>query len=224
MSSPIQALLNRLIKNILPEINSGIRVAIKSNNLDPWGQIAHGTNTFGYIDFDICEASVSANYNIKNMIGLSYFNIDSLEITSAQEGTTPSQLVGAVSMNASVSYFSSEAGGGFEAKCGLFQPSIGISGKAIVDRVTAVATGSFTANIDKDKICLSAITLSTVSINYEDLDIYIDELGLFNSFLRPLIDEIAELFKWQIRGAISSAITPIINNELINVMPQYENL
>jgi hypothetical protein len=225
MSNPIQGLLNNIIKGLLPKINSEIQGVIKSNHLDPWGQVAHGSDTLGTIDLGMCNARAEASYNINNMTGLSSFSIDHLEITSVQEGANVGELVGTVNMTASLaSHLSTHVGGRLEAKCGFLHPSVGIGGSATVSGVTVDATGSFTASIEGSNVCLSAITLSAASINYANVAVSIDGLGIFNAFLKPLTELITGLFKGQIRGAISSAVTPIINKELKTVMPQCQSL
>ncbi|AXG71442.1 hypothetical protein KORDIASMS9_03699 [Kordia sp. SMS9] len=225
MSNPIQGLLNQIIQGQLPKINSEIQGVIKSNHLDPWGQVAHGNDTLGSINLGICHASVVASYNIQNMTGLSSFNIHQLEITSVQQGINPNELVGTVNMIASLSSnISSHLGGSLQARCGFLHPRVGIGGSASVSGVTAAATGTFSASVDGSKVCLNTIALSAASVNYGNVDVSIGGLGIFNKFIGVLTDMISGLFKGQIRGAISSAITPIINRELDNVMPQCESL
>lgn len=224
MSNSIQGLLNSIIESMLPKINSVIQGVVKSNHLDPWGQVAHGTDNLGSIDLGPCNASAIANYNIKNMIGLSSLNIDQLEITSVQQGATPRELVGTMNMTASLkSNLNAQVGGSLEAKCGLEHPSIRIYGIAGISGLRATAIGTFNASTDENRVCINTITFSTVSINYST-QVSLNELGIFNVFSTPLNEMIAELFKGQIRGAISSAITPIINEEFKNLTPQCQSL
>lgn len=225
-SDPIQDFLNAIIKSLLPKINSEIQSAIKSNHLDPWGQVAHGSDTLGSINLGICHASVRASYNVGNMKGLSSFDIKSLQISSAhQDGNNPGKLVGTVTMSGALgSNLSAHVGGGVEAKCGFIHKSVGLGGTATVKGTTVNATGSFTASIDGNKVCLNSVIISNASIDYGNVDVSIDGLGIFNSFLSPLIDVIVGLFKGQIRGAISSALTPLINKEVSSVIPQCKNL
>ena len=225
MSNPIQGLLNVIINEQLPKVNSEIQEAIKNNHLDPWGQVAHGTANLGSVNLGVCNAEARANYHVKNMTGLSSLNIDQLEIKSVQQGANSSEYLGTVHMSALLrGNLTGHLGGRVEASCGFMHPSVAIGGLANVNGLTADATGSFTASMDGNKVCLNSITLSAVSINYANVHVETDGLGIFNEFTAKLIDMITELFKGQISGAISSAITPIISKELESVLPQCQNL
>lgn len=230
MSNPIQDLLNQMIKNQLPTINSAIQGTIKSKNLDPWGQVAHGSDHLGSINFGVFKLSSTANYNIGNMTGLSSFVIDSLDIQSVTaDPNDASKLGGHIHMTASLrSNISAHAGGGITGTFHNFihniSESVGIGGTATASNVSTEASGGFTASVEGGKICLSAINLSNVSVNYGSLNVSIDGLGIFNSLLSPLTDAIIGLFKGPIKGAISSAITPVINSQIKGVLPQCGNL
>lgn len=221
MSNPIQNLLNKIIQGALPEINSGIQNAIKDAHLDPWGQVAHGKDTLGTINLGICHASAIADYNVSNMRGLSTININTLEITSLHQGDSDTQFIGSVNMAASLrGNLSTNVGGGIEAKCGFLHPHVGISGSASVSGTNASATGTLTASIKGGEVCIDSIVISNASVNFSNVDVHIDGLGIFNVFLQPLIDIIVNIFKSQITGAIASAVTPLINTELKKVASQ----
>lgn len=230
MSNPIQALLNKMIKNMLPKINSGIQGAIKNNHLDPWGQVAHGSDRLGSINLGIATVSAYANYNIGRMTGLSSFTINSLQIQSVEaDPNDAAKLTGHMFMSASLnSNLSAHAGGGIKATFKNFihniSQSVGIGGTANVSGVTANATGSFTASVNGNKVCLDSVHISTASVDYGSINVSIDGLGFFNSLLSPLTDAFVNLFKGQIRSAISSAVTPVINSQVNKVMPQCQNL
>lgn len=225
MSNGIQNILNQIIQKQLFTINSRIQAEVKSKNLDPWGQVAHGQQNFGTIDLGICNATVNANYNIQNMLGLSSFSINQLEITSTEARGNSGEFVGSISMAASSrGYLSAHIGGTIDAQCGFEHPSAKIQGVANVGGISATATGSIKASTNADGISLNAITLSGISINYEGLEISIDRLGIFNGVSGLLKDAVMELFREQVHGAISSAMTPIIKEEINSVLPISHNL
>lgn len=226
MSNPIEQLLNKMIQNMLPKINSGIQGAIKSGNLDPWGQVAHGSDTFGSINLGICHASIGANYNVNNMRGLSSFTINSLTVSNVhQDGGDASKLAGTLVLNAGLgSNLSAHAGGGVEAKCGFVHPNVGIGGTATVSGATGNAVGTFTASTNGGKVCLNTISIGSMAIDYSDISVSIDGLGIFNSILSPLTSAISNLFRGPIRGAIGSAVQPIINSNINDALPQCQSL
>lgn len=219
MSNSIQILLNQIIKQALPEINSGIQNEIKSNHLDPWGQVAHGSDRLGSINLGICEASANADYNVNNLRGLSSVEITNLEITSVQ--SQGNKFVGTVNMSAFLrANLSANVGGGIEAQCGFLHPHVGISGSVNVSGTQMSGIGTFEASMDGDKVCLDSIVISRPTINFDNIDVHIDGLGIFNTFLHPLEDLIVGLFKTQISSAVANAVTPLVNNELKNVLSQ----
>lgn len=226
MSNPIEQLLNKMVANMLPTINSGIQGKIRSGNLDPWGQVANGNDCLGSINLGICDASVNASYNISNMSGLSSFTIGSIVLSQTQTNpSNPAQLIGLVTVTASLgSNLSANVSGGIEAKCGFIHPSIGLGGSATVSGVTGLANGSFVATVSSSQVCLTSASISNMAINYGSINVNISGLGIFNSFLSPLVDAIVNLFKGQITGAIGSAVTPLLNSQINGILPQCQNL
>lgn len=222
MSNPIEQFLNQIIKNALPSVNKGIQSGIKNAHLDPWGQVAHGSDTLGKINLGICHASATADYSITNMKGLSSFTIKSLEIMSVQPNASdPSKLAGTISLNASfASNLETSLGGGIEAKCGFIHPHIGISGNTKVSSITASATGTFNASTTKGKVCIDSITVNGFNVNYGSIGVNINGLGIFNVFLKPLEDLIITILKGKIRSAITSAIKSAVNNEIKKEFPK----
>jgi hypothetical protein len=226
MGNPIEQFLNQIIINALPSINKGIQSGIKSAHLDPWGQVANGSDVLGSINLGICHASATADYSITNMRGLSSFTIESLEIVSVQPNASdPSKLDGTIAMNARFgSNLETNLGGSIEAKCGFIHPHVGISGNVEVTSVSASATGTFNASTSKGKVCMDAVTVSGFNVNYGSINIHINGLGIFNVFLKPLEDLITNILKGKIRSAITSAIKSAVNNEIKKEFPKCTNI
>jgi len=224
--NPIEELLNQMIKNMLPQINGGIQQTIKIQNLDPWGQIAHGNETLGSIDIYVCDASVGANYNIGNMQGLSSITINSIILSNTQtDPDNPDKLLGNISVDASMSQnLNARLGGNVEAKCGIFHPNVDISGSATVSGLRASAAGFFSASVNDESVCMDSISMSNMDINYGDLSIDVDSLGIFSFLVNPLVNFIAGTFKGPITGAIANALKPVINGQVNGVLPQCQNL
>ena len=223
-NDPIQAALNQIIQNMLPQVNSAIQGVISSNHLDPWGHVAGSTDNLGHIDLGICTASASASYSITNMRGLSSFSIDSIVINSSQAGAN-NTITGDVSVSAHMGgNLSTGVGGKFTAGCGFIHPSVGISGNATLSSITAHANGVYTASSINGQVCLTALDVRSLIVNYGSVHVDIDGLGIFNSLLGPLVDAITSLFNGQIKSAIGSAITPLIDEEIAKILPQCKSL
>ncbi len=102
--------------------------------------------------------------------------------------------------------------------------SVGIGGEVIISGVTAGAYGSFTASGEGNKFCFNSMNVSPVSLNYGNLNVSIGDLGFFDDFLELLTIAILGLCKGQVRTALSSALTPVIVEQLRKVMPLCESL
>jgi len=219
MNNSTLELLNVSIRNILPKVNYETRGDIKSKNLDPWGQVAHGQQNFGTVNLGIFDAKVKANYNVKNMTGLSFFYIYDMQVTHVENNSNV--LTGGITMSAcSRNNFLAQIGGIVDdySKNGI--PQTQINGSVNVDRITATATGSFKASINGNEVSLKTITISGLSINYDGFDVSTGELGIFNKVSGKLKEAIIVLFRQQVVEAMSSALTPIINEGFGTVLSQ----
>jgi hypothetical protein len=224
--NPIEDLLNQMIAGMLPQINGAIQQNIRSNNLDPWGQVAHGSEGIGSIDLIICDASVGANYNVGNMRGLSSITINSITVSNTQDDPQdPAKLVGNISVVASMAQnLNAGLWGNVEAKCGFAHPSVSIDGSATVSGLRASAAGFFSASQTDDALCLDSISVSNMNVDYSELSVHIDSLGVFGFLLDPLVNVIVGAFKGQITGAIASALKPAVNSEVNKMLPQCQSL
>jgi len=222
--SQFQDLLNALIKSQLPAINTQISSAIKGRGLDPMIHVTSGSDTIGSINLGICTAEAVASYDLQNLTGLSTLQINSLVIVSSTTNPEGTALHGTVKLDAVIkSNLNIHVGGSFRAGCGFIKPSVGIGGSIGISAVSINATGDFDATIGS-QLCLTGIGVRNPGLNYGNIEINIDGLGIFNSLLRPLENFILGLVKGPIVNLIEGAVTPAINDAIRNVMPQCTSL
>lgn len=224
--NPIEDLLNRMIAGMLPQINGAIQQNIRYNNLDPWGKAAHGSECIGSINIGICEASVGANYNVGAMRGLSSITINSITVSNTQDDPNdPAKLVGNINVSASMSQnLNARLWGNVEAKCAFLHPSVSLGGVATVSGLSASATGFFSAFQTPDSVCLGSVSMSNMNVDYSDISVDVDSLGIFSFLLDPLVNVIVGAFKGQITGAIASALKPAVNGEVNKLLPQCQKI
>lgn len=216
-------IVNALIAESLPTINSAIDNEIKSQGYDPWPHVAGGTVSPGSIDLGICHATVYASYNIGNLTGLSSTTINSLVVQDLipQEGN----LVGNIDLSASLgSAFSGSASGSVGAKCGFIHPSVGLSGSVKVDSPAASATGTITVSMVNGKLCITNIAISTPNVSTGTISVNLSGLGIFDVFLDAIADAIVNAFKSQLIGLLASLLTPILNSEIGKNLPICKDL
>lgn len=224
MSNQFQDLLNALIQAKLPQINGAVAAAIRSRGLDPMIHVTSGSQTIGRIDLGICTAEAVAGYALQNLTGLSHLHINSLAITSVTTTPDGSALHGSVQLNATVtSNLGIHLGGSFKAGCGFIKPSVGLGGNVTITSVSINASGDFEATIGP-QLCLTQIEVKNPGLNYGNINVDIDGLGIFNSLLHPLENFILGLVKGPVIGLIENAVTPAVNNALKGIFPQCTSL
>lgn len=211
------AIVNALIDAMLPALNAALPQAIKDAGLDPWEDVAKGSDTLGKINLGVCTASAKASYSIKDMVGLSSLEITSADVLSL-DGTTT--VTGTLTMAAKLNKnLSAKLSGKVSAKCGLISESVSISGSATAKGVTGKATGDFTATIGVPQSCMTSVKITKFSLDYSDIDIKVNGLGVFNSLLDPLVDAIDALFGDAIKGEVADALRPVLNDLLADELP-----
>ncbi len=222
-ANDILKLVNELIAESLPTINTAIDNEIKSQGLDPWPHVAGGTVSPGSINLGICHATVYASYNVGNLTGLSSTTISSLVVTEL----TPqdSGFVGHIDLAASLgSSFSGSASGSVGAKCGFIHPSVGLGGSVKVNSPSASATGTIIISLDGGKLCITKITISTPAVSTGTITVSLSGLGIFDPLLDAIADAIVNAFKGQLIGLLASLLTPVLNNEIGKSLPICKNL
>lgn len=219
-----QDLLNALILAKLPEINTAISSAIRSQGLDPMINVTSGSDTIGSINLGICTAEAVASYALQNLTGLSTLFVNSLVITSSTTTQDGSAMHGKVQLNATLrSDLGIHVSGNFRAGCGFIKPSVGLGGNITISSVSINATGDFDATIG-NTLCLTEVDVMNPGLNYGNINVDIDGLGIFNSLLHPLENFILGLVKGPVINLIEGAVTPAINNALKGVLPQCTSL
>lgn len=212
--------INNLLQALLPILNKAAPALIVSENLDPMATVVSGSSTLGKINLGICKASCKASYSIKNMTGLSSLEILTLTLDSCtQDSNNPITYNGTLSLTAKLnSTLSTKVSGKIKASCSGISDSASISGTAKAKGCTGKGHATFVATIS-DQICLKSMTLSSLSLNYSDIDIDIDGLGVFNSLLDPLVDALNDLFGSYIKSDLSDVVEGVLDDLLEDELP-----
>jgi hypothetical protein len=211
------AIVNALVDALIPTLNEELPQAIKDAGLDPWKTVAKGSDTLGKIDLGVCKASAKASYSITDMKGLSSIEITGADVTSLSGTTT---ITGTLSLSAKLNKdLSARLSGKISAKCGVISDSESISGTATAKGVTGKATGDFTATVGMPQSCLASVKITKFSLDYDDIKVKVDGLGIFNSLLDPLVDAVDALFGDAIKTEVADALRPVLNDLLADELP-----
>jgi hypothetical protein len=215
----ITGLLNGLIANMLPALNKTLSTRIVNAGLDPWPNVDAGSKTLGEIHFHHVDASVTASYAITDMVGLSSMVMTALTVETVDSSKLPT-VSGTLDFAATVNApLSAKVSGEVEAKVEPFHESQGISGTVTATGVTGTGVMDFTATLSFPQSCFTQLTLTTLTLDYADITVRIDDLGVFNDFIKPLTDVINDLFGNDIKTKISDALPPVLNDAIAANLP-----
>jgi hypothetical protein len=216
-NNQFQDLLNKMIQSKLPEINALLVRSIRSGGLDPKVNVTSGSQTIGSIGIWPFRVDAVASYRMQNLTGLSAISINSMGIASVNTTSDGAGLRGTIRLQATMSSNLRMDVGGKITAAGFV--SVGIGGNATMTSGSIDATGDFVATIG-DQLCLTSIYVGTAGLNYGNINLYIDGLGIFNFLLDPLKNFILGQVKGPIINLIQQAIVPPVNNALKDVLPQ----
>jgi hypothetical protein len=228
------AALDKLLTALLPVLNKALVKAIVDEKCDPLAEVAKDKKALGSVNLIICTAKAEASYAVTNMTGLSSLAITSLKASvkdasgSRKVEPKPQTVTGTLDVSAKLGRnLSTKVGGKITASCGSAKESVGISGKATAKVVTGTAKANFTATLGLPESCLTKISLvkNSFRLNYKDIDVDVDkDLGIFDALLNPLIDLINKVLGDKIKGEISHALEPVLDDVLMDVLPLCVNV
>ena len=218
----VQDTLNLMINALLPVLNKELPAFIASEGLDPLENVDSSKDTLGKINLGICKAKAKANYDIKDMKGLSSMEVKSATITSIGSTNNLSNISGTISLSVKLnSNLSAKVSGKLKASCSGISESVKISGKVTAKGVTGNGDATFEAALSDNKgaSCFSTIDINKLNFKYNDIDVKIDGLGIFNEFLKPLVDVVDDLFGEYITDELTPVIRNELNKELTKILP-----
>lgn len=225
MSKDIVGAINLLFEDLIPILNKELPPFIVSEGLDPMKTVVSGSDDLGKINLGICTAKAEADYSITNMKGLSSLvietlTLDSCEINGDESTDTLTEVLGTLSVSARLtSNLSADVSGSIKASCDGISEKVGISGTVTAKGVSGSGQGSFTATVAAHQSCCTKLTITKLNLNYKDIDVSIDGLGIFNDLLDPLVDAINDLFGSYIKDELSSVVKNVLNGLLKDTLP-----
>ena len=222
----ILQLVNEALKDLLPVVNPIIDQEIKSQNLDPWQNVAGGTASPGQYCYDFpwpvgneCVGA-SASWSVTNFKGLSALKIQKFTAISLQKTGGNDEFSADVNLIvSSASSLQGSVSGSVGAKVAFIHPTVSIGGNVTVNSPVANDTGTITVSYKDGKICISKISLSAPTVHTGDISVSVNGLGVFDFLLDGVVNVIVNGFKSQLLGLLSSQLTPLLNREINSQMP-----
>lgn len=216
----VESIINSLLAALLPTLNKQLPAFIKAEGLDPLEKVVSDDITLGKINLGVCTAKAKASYDIKDMTGLSSLVVETLTLDTITSQTNLADVTGTLSLSVKISSdLTAKVNGKVKAACGVISEKESISGKVTAKGATGKGKATFSAGISTSKSCLNDVTITSLSLNYKNVDASINGLGIFNEFLDPLVDAVNDLFGSYIKDALAPVVKKELNEEIDNIVP-----
>jgi hypothetical protein len=219
MAIDITDIANALIDALLPRLNQALPGAIQDAGLDPWPTVAEAKTTLGKVPLGLCSAQAIAKYAVTDLKGLS-----SLEILSATAESVKlerfTHLEGSLTLEVRLEQdLTTKARGSIRAKCGLVGKSKRIKGTGRVVGVSGTAYGTFKATTGMTEQCLTEVNITRIDLDYDDIKVWIDHIGIFNLYLSVLVAAFSALLGSAIKVTAAAALVRVLNPLLASEVP-----
>lgn len=216
----IESVINSLLAALLPAINKQLPSFIQSEGLDPLDKVVSDDETLGKVNLGVCKAKAKASYDIKDMKGLSSMEVETLVLDSIDSQDDLSNVTGTLSLSVKLnSDLTAKVSGKVKAACGVISETASISGKVTAKGVTGKGKATFTAGISTSKSCLNDVKITSLSLDYKNVDVKIDDLGIFNDLLDPLVDAVNDVFGKYIKDALAPVVKTELNKLIDDIVP-----
>ena len=210
MSSQIQAEVNRLFQQDIPQLTSAIDQEIKSSGFDPLRHLMSSANTLGSVDLGVCHASANTNYSIVNTSGLSQLRItDFTSGTLHSKNTAQTEFYGTFQVRGEMNNIQSQIVGRFEAGCGLIHPSEGIGGY-IRSSAEVIISGAFTVLTSGNNVHITEISVQSFTLDFTGINLNLNSLGIFSALQSPFENYMIGAYRYQGKNTLQNMLsTPI---------------
>ena len=219
-----EKITNYLNGNIT-QINTNLDNGIIANNMDPWGQAAHGSSTLKEINLGFCKAEANGNFAVQNLTGLSTLNISEFNISDIYPQSEGSDIYyGVGSCDGTIDALSAGLYGYVRAHCGALGDHVDPTGSISIGGISFTLHFNVSGTLDTsdNEFCVNSLNFPSFE-NFDllgNVDVQINGLGIFQSLLEPIINWVTNnLIKSVLASAIEVAITNNVNQELNSNLP-----
>lgn len=212
------------------KINQAIQSHLREANLDPLKTVVKGSQALGSLDLGVCTATTTAGYSVTDLTGLSSLTITpALDLDLSQLGNLlnnkKAALVGTLTVSgAFASSLSAKLHGDLDAACGELEHDFKFEGTASASGLSASAKGDVTIEatptgfLQPVTVCITAITLDSLTFELPTVDVEIEDLGVFNDLMNQLIEvirsHIVTAFQTGVNELLKNALNELIKSEL----------
>eukprot|EP00005_Dracoamoeba_jomungandri_P013519 CAMPEP_0174274922 /NCGR_PEP_ID=MMETSP0439-20130205/59538_1 /TAXON_ID=0 /ORGANISM="Stereomyxa ramosa, Strain Chinc5" /LENGTH=259 /DNA_ID=CAMNT_0015366975 /DNA_START=448 /DNA_END=1227 /DNA_ORIENTATION=- len=211
--------VNKVFAALVDFVNPGLASIIKNAGLDPITEVTSAEASTS-INLGICTATAKASVEVTDLSGLSSLWILFISASGADD-SNPSitSFSGALGISANDT-LSANVRGEASAGCGFISKTISISGSVSISGLVAKAEITGTADLhDVFTPSLNTTTLSGLYLGWDDLDVHIDDLGIFGVLLNPIVDAIIDALEPDLEDAISGKLQDVLQGVINDQLP-----
>lgn len=215
-------LLNQMIAKNLPAINNKLDGEIKAKGLDPMEHVMAGSANLGTIHIGV-TASVTADYLVSDLTGLSSVAIDSLVISpptgSVDTTTQGTNLRENFTLKAHLANdLQADFTAKVMAKAGFIKESQNVAGKVAFKGVKVQAGGTMEASVSGGtKICLEQVFIESLTVNISSDHITFSELGIFSPFQSIITNKLQGLINTKVKDLSGQATRAALNTAIAGI-------
>lgn len=219
--SIIERILNTLLRDALPTINSVLDNEIKANGYDPMPNVTHGGGSAGHHRILFCTFGADYSYSVSNLTGLSSLKIASFTLSDFRATGSATGICNC-NLNLNVGEMTAQLSGhGSVDACGI-HVGAGLSGSVKVASSTAAPSATLSAGYSLDPLSgqINSLILNSVNLNLGHIAVHIDSLPWpLDDLLDAIASAITNEFRGQLDGVLNSVIQTTLNKALSGIMP-----
>lgn len=213
-------LMQAYTDNLVKELNQQLPSLIEEAHLDPLKKVLSEHKDLANFDLGFITTGVSTDYTLTDLTGLSSLTIANIDNTHLTGG------IKTFNIKAEMPLFltndlHADISGDMRSRVGFFGQSVTISGSAKVKNITLDSTISLQGHISllSKTIHFKSLEIDNLSLNYDEIRIRVNGLGVFNRFVSPFSMVLSRILKSYLTKAADKEIIAVVNAKLATRFP-----
>ena len=209
--------------NLVTELNNHLAGLIQEAQLDPLTSVFTDSKMLGKMNLGLVSSDIISEFALTDLIGLASLNIISIDNTHLNRDKLSFSLQANMPLQLQQDLHT-DINGEIRSRIGCFGQSMMISGHTKVTNVNVDATikiqGEFKLHLTQPaEIEFNQISIEDMLIDYDEIAIKINGLGVLNRFISPLSIVLSRILKSYLTKAADKDVITAINTKLTGLFP-----
>jgi len=205
------------------ELNNHLADLIHEAKLDPIVDVFADAKTLGNIRLGLVSSDIVSEYALTDLTGLASLNIISIDNTHLTRDKLHFNLHAGMPLQLQQDLHTNISGE-IRSRIGFFGQSMTISGHAKVTNVNIDASikiqGQVNLHLKKSpEILFSQLSIERMVIDYDEITVNVDGLGVLNRFISPFSVVLSRILKSYLTKAADREVIQAINTKLAALFP-----